>query len=269
MRARGMDISHYQGDFKYKGNRDFIIIKATEGWSWTDPRFEEYLPEVQRVPIRGAYHYFRTGMDPLAQADFFWRTVKDHGFHFLAVDYEKTNNTLDEDGELNLWAFWLKLASLSNIPVVLYTSPYIFRDNLCKHNKGWESVPLWMAHWNGLDQENGSPTVFDASGWLLWQWTNAGLGSMFGVSSDTVDLDVYNGTVEEMRVRFIKENVMPKKAWTSKTIIFFILSILVAVAGYFGFADFQLSGDQAEILTIIVSVIGIILRFITKEPVEL
>jgi len=269
VRARGMDISHYQGDFKYKSNRDFIIIKATEGWSWTDPRFEEYLPEVQKVPIRGAYHYFRTGMDPLAQADFFWRTVKDHGFHFLAVDYEKTNNTLDEDGELNLWAFWLKLASLSNIPVVLYTSPYIFRDNLCKHNKGWESVPLWMAHWNGLDQENGSPTVFDASGWLLWQWTNAGLGSMFGVSSDTVDLDVFNGTLEEMKAWLSEKEIEMKKPWASKTLWFSILFALVALAKIFGYADFVPGDDVVQYVNIGIAVIVAVLRFFTKEPVAL
>ena len=60
-----------------------------------------------------------------------------------------------------------------------------------------------------------------------------------------------------------------KKFYASKTFWFFILSLVIAVAGYFGFGDFMLSPDQAEIMTIIVSVIGIVLRLFTEKAVEL
>ena len=130
MRAKGIDLSHWQGSFTYQGNIDFIIQKATEGWSWTDPKFEEFLPEVKKVPIRGAYHYFRTGFDAVAQAAHFWKTVKDHDFHFLVVDYESTNNILDRPGAENLLKFWDKLGTLTDLPIVLYTNAYVLRDNL-------------------------------------------------------------------------------------------------------------------------------------------
>ena len=60
-----------------------------------------------------------------------------------------------------------------------------------------------------------------------------------------------------------------KNFWRSKTLWFFALYLLVAVAGVFGFAGFQPTADQSEIIGIVVAVVGIILRLLTKEPVKL
>lgn len=262
MRAKGIDISHWQDSFTYNGQIDFVIQKATEGWSWTDPKFEEFLPEVQKVPIRGAYHYFMTALDPLSQARHFYETTKDKGFHFLAVDYEQYSNTLDRTGEAKLSRFWENLKKLTDLPLVLYTSPYILRDRLMAFNPVWGERKLWIAHWNGQDPESGSPTVFDASGWLLWQYTN-----------DPIDKNVYNGTVEQM-LEWLdpqpeeSDPVEPKKWYESKTLWFFILTLIVSVAGLFGFADFELSPGQAEIIGVIISIIGVLLRAFTKQGVK-
>lgn len=61
---------------------------------------------------------------------------------------------------------------------------------------------------------------------------------------------------------------MPKKWYQSKTLWFAILFGIVQVAGLFGYADYTPSGDVAEIVGIVVSVIMIVLRFLTKQPVE-
>jgi hypothetical protein len=60
-----------------------------------------------------------------------------------------------------------------------------------------------------------------------------------------------------------------KSIFKSKTLWFFLLTLAVSVAGLFGFGAFQPTPQQAEILGIVVSVIGMILRLITKEPVSL
>lgn len=62
---------------------------------------------------------------------------------------------------------------------------------------------------------------------------------------------------------------MGKKFYVSKTVVFFFLTLLVSVAGLFGFAEFSPSPEQASIIGIVVSVVGIALRFLTKEPVNL
>lgn len=52
-----------------------------------------------------------------------------------------------------------------------------------------------------------------------------------------------------------------------KTVVFFALALLIAVANMFGFGDFQMSADQEEIALVVVSVVGLILRFVTKSAV--
>lgn len=61
---------------------------------------------------------------------------------------------------------------------------------------------------------------------------------------------------------------MIEKLEGKKTLLFFGLTLLVSVAGMFGFADFQVTTEQAEIIGAVVSVIGILLRLVTKTPVK-
>ena len=269
MRAKGIDISHWQGMFKDQGNIDFIIIKATEETEWIDPDFENHIVEAETVPIRGAYHYFRTAYNPFLQAIHFYETTKKRGFHFLAVDYEKTNNTLDWAGENNFKKFWDYLHDLTSLPVVLYTSPYIFRDNLCAYNVYWKDVPLWMAHYNGLDPQNAAPTVFGASGWLLWQYSCTGKGGSYGVESTYVDENVFNGTIEEMNnlmgiILPIPGEDQMSKWYASKTLWFSVLFGLVNLAGIFGYGDFTPSPEVVQYVGIAVSVIGAIVGVVVK-----
>ena len=60
-----------------------------------------------------------------------------------------------------------------------------------------------------------------------------------------------------------------KKFYESRTIIFFALFALVQVAGLVGFADYTPSGDEAEWVQLGVALIGMVLRAITKDAVEL
>lgn len=60
---------------------------------------------------------------------------------------------------------------------------------------------------------------------------------------------------------------MKKAFYQSKTFWFNILFGLIAVAGLFGFANFQPTQDVIEIIGVVVAAINIILRFVTKEPI--
>lgn len=52
-----------------------------------------------------------------------------------------------------------------------------------------------------------------------------------------------------------------------KTVIFFGLALLVAVANLLGFAEFQLSAEQSEWIAVIVSFVGLLLRAYTDSPI--
>jgi lysozyme len=199
MRAKGIDISFWQGNYDASVKPvDFIIQRCSDG-IWKDSRYDAMLPDVRKVELRGAYHYYRTEYDPILQAEFFHNAQGNQGFKFLAVDYEKKWNKLDSLAETRLRIFWQHLKTLTPKPLLLYTSPYIYKDNLRIYSSFWRTVPLWMAHHNGLNPENGSPLLFDALEWILWQYSSEGPGEDYGVETEFIDMNVYNGTVAQMR----------------------------------------------------------------------
>lgn len=59
-----------------------------------------------------------------------------------------------------------------------------------------------------------------------------------------------------------------KIAWTSKTLWFNVLALICAVAVAFGYQG-ELPEEWKTWVTVIVTIINIILRFITKQPVAL
>jgi hypothetical protein len=65
-----------------------------------------------------------------------------------------------------------------------------------------------------------------------------------------------------------KEYIM-KKFYESKTFWFNVLAGLVAVAGVFGYASFEPSQNTVEIIGVIVAAVNIVLRFVTKEGIDL
>nr|QNJ46244.1 GH25 muramidase [Westerdykella sp.] len=74
----GMDISHYQGtnyNFAgaYSSGARFVIIKATEGTTYTDPQFSaNYIAATNAGFIRGGYHFARPADSTgAAQAKYF------------------------------------------------------------------------------------------------------------------------------------------------------------------------------------------------------
>ena len=143
MRAVGIDISHYQKSFENKGNIDFIIQKVSEGLA-KDALYNQLLPAVKTVERRGGYHYFRTAVDPIAQAHFFYNAQAGQGFKWLVVDYEGTNNVLDAIGERNLSIFYYELLGLTEKPILLYCGAFRYRDNVIAYNTMWNNIPLWQ-----------------------------------------------------------------------------------------------------------------------------
>ena len=58
-----------------------------------------------------------------------------------------------------------------------------------------------------------------------------------------------------------------KKWYESKTLWFNVMAVIVLVAGVFGYTG-ELSGDWAEAGGIILAVVNLVLRIVTKQPVS-
>jgi lysozyme len=90
---RGIDLSEYNPVTSLQKaalKNQVIVLKATEGTSWVDPRFHQRWEELKkvRVKVRGAYHFADPKTDPVAQANHFVDTVQPTIYDRLILDIE-------------------------------------------------------------------------------------------------------------------------------------------------------------------------------------
>lgn len=168
----GIDISHHQGKMDWsKIKTDFVIIKATQGVSFLDPRFKENQAGVRKAGILLGYYHFANGQDAKKEADHFLKTVGElREGELLVLDYEI---------DLNNAAAWCKTFldrcfEKTGIKPILYTNEArvlsINWDVVIKGDYG-----LWVAKYGS---NNGQPGKEPATGkwsfYVLWQYTSNG-----------------------------------------------------------------------------------------------
>src|SRR5688572_8132127 len=70
----GIDISKFQRYIDWSAvdtNLNFIVVKATEGITLKDNRFDEYWRKIHPNTVKGAYHFFNPVRGGKEQAIFF------------------------------------------------------------------------------------------------------------------------------------------------------------------------------------------------------
>jgi lysozyme len=190
-RLRGIDVSHHQGDVdwaKVKGSGvAFAFAKATEGETYTDPKFARNWAGMREAGlVRGAYHFGRPGRDPVAQARNFVQTVgAQSGDLQLALDLEKDDGK--SPAEVWDWTkrFLAEVKRLTGRPGIIYTSRSFWVDKVGDPRENLD-CPLWIAAYR-----SGEPPVPKAwSAWSFWQHSDK--GTVPGVGGNC-DLDYFNG----------------------------------------------------------------------------
>ena len=191
----GIDISKYQGNEvslldKQTDGLTFIICKATEGVTYTDPDFSTNWPLIQsKGYVRGAYHFYHCDDDPAQQAT-----------HYLAVmgmlqktdfppivDFEEASidpGVNQSEIQPNLLQFLALLEQKTGRKPLLYTdnntaNTYLTDPSFADYN-------LWIADYNTT---LALPTVWKSKGWTLWQKSEN-----YNLDGNTNDYDVFNGS---------------------------------------------------------------------------
>jgi lysozyme len=198
----GIDVSKWQGTVNWKSVQQagitFAFTRATYGISEIDASFNDNWSGMQEAGIiRGAYHFFLAADDPTEQAEFFIRTVGKLGPQDLppVIDVEAgggVNRSLAANVQT-----WLTAVEqgLGRTPVI-YTAPSFWNENL---TGGFGRYALWVAEYGVT-----SPRAVNGwSNWTFWQYSST--GTVNGVSN-SVDLDKFSGTEQDLAV-LIKSSV--------------------------------------------------------------
>lgn len=199
----GIDISHYQGKIdwpKLRQNKEtvtplhFVFMKATEGGDHGDTTFSANFANARNHGfIRGAYHFYIPSTDALKQADFFIRTVKlDTGDLPPVLDVEVTGRKEKAELQQGIKRWLDRVESHYGVKPILYTS-YKFKTRYLDDSI-FNAYPYWIAHYY-VD------SVRYQGKWDFWQHTD--VGSVPGIKED-VDLNVFNGSLEELKKLTIK-----------------------------------------------------------------
>ena len=252
----GIDVAHWQGSINWNSVRnsgvEFAFIKATEGVDFVDSRFHQNMQGATSAGVlAGPYHFARPDssytnpLDPINEANDFLSEIQpyyDSGSYLPPVlDVERF-----DIGDLTLQqtrtfiSNWVQdfsdtvVASLGVRPII-YTGKSAantyFNSTVASQHE------LWMAWWKGSTAS--PPTQSDAPSWPLWDyWQYSATGSVPGISGN-VDLDVFNGTRQELEAQLIGEGTGGSNEFT-------MIESFDVDEGYFG-SSLQFSGSNQGI----------------------
>lgn len=204
--VHGIDISHHQGKIDWKllaHNKDsrfpihFIFLKATEGGDYGDDTFVQHFDSARKHGfIRGAYHYFIPKTDARKQADFFIRTVAlEKGDLPPVLDVETIGKQSPQQLKTSVKTWLDRVEAHYGVKPILYTS-YKFKKRYLSDSI-FNTYPYWIAHYY-VD------SVRYEGKWHFWQHTD--VGTVPGIDEE-VDLDVFNGTFEELMGLTLKDSI--------------------------------------------------------------
>lgn len=207
----GVDISEWQGvvDFDRLATRaQFVIMRAGYGNSYVDAKLDYNRRACmdRNIPF-GLYWYLKPDRDFRKHARSFYDAWVDApGVIPPDFDFEESGNlgkTALEGWHLKCVNEFKSLAGLDLLELMEYTSPGFLNANFPQTN--WMKwMHLHVAHWtNAL-----APIlpiewikINNPRTWTFWQYAVADADG-YGVQSTKIDLDRYNGSVEDFNRQF-------------------------------------------------------------------
>jgi lysozyme len=203
--ANGVDVALYQGAIDWQRARRsgtlFAFIKATQGGNITDPKFVANWTNAKAAGIlRGAYHYYKFGIDPIVQANLFCsKLASDSGELPPVVDVEDTTSSADATA---LKRFTDAVTTRIGVKPIIYTAQWFWNERRWGGHIDWaKDYDLWVASYTKYPI---IPTDFTT--WKFWQYSNA--GTVDGIPAK-VDLDYFNGTEADLRLYAREQPITP------------------------------------------------------------
>ena len=203
----GVDVSKWQGDIdwgKVKERAQFVFVRSAYG-TYRDGQFQTNWAAAKAAGIaRGAYLYYYPVVDPGQQARAVIEALDgDYGELPLVVDVEepKAPRPWTDAMVSNLrWCLDI-LERFSRRRPIIYTAGWYWNAYLGE--QPWASqYPLWLAWYPKVwtpDLRPTPPKHWVNAGYRFWQYSSTGPGGEYGAQSEYIDLDLFNGSLDELR----------------------------------------------------------------------
>lgn len=202
---RGVDISSFQGDVDMEklknGGIKFVYIKATEGSSHVDEKFEQNWEKANASGLlSGAYHFFSFDSSGKTQADNFINTVgllKNHLIPAVDIEYhgDKKQNPPEKANVIDeLKSYMSSIEENYGVKPLLYMDQEIY-DKYIKDD--FKDYPRWIR------SVYYPAEVEHHDGWVVWQYSDTGELDSHSGDEKYIDLDVINRnyTLDQLTIK--------------------------------------------------------------------
>jgi len=218
--VQGIDVSHWQDDKSTPQKMDFVkafqkgarfvFIKVSDRGGM-DRDFEYNWNAAKDAGLlRGGYHYLRWDLSGLVQARIFSDLLMDDPGELPPVaDFEAPRVGSQYPSNSALEQFLVEVETKLNRKPMIYTSPGYWsthgRNKFTKRfDPKWSYYYLWIAHYfreyvpNVTNPQEIEPWKTDGKKWTFWQYSSNGDGLAYGAESKSLDMNWFNGTLDEL-----------------------------------------------------------------------
>ena len=205
----GIDVSRWQDNNSTAQQMDFtkavakgakfVFIKSSQRL-WTD---EDILYNWKTAKaaglLRGAYHFLDWDVSPKEQAQYAWSIIESvPGELPPVIDFEYWNPPPPNAYDI-LWNYLVEMERLSGKKPIIYTGAF-FWDAHGTDADVWKNYPLWLASYSTQEyMEYNLDRLTPWDKWTFWQWSDKGDGLAFGAESLGLDMNYFNGTLDELK----------------------------------------------------------------------
>jgi GH25 family lysozyme M1 (1,4-beta-N-acetylmuramidase) len=202
--ALGADVSFYQDNDTTPQKIDFVKMKAAgvqfvilRGGqnTWVDEDFKDYVAAVKTAGLAwGTYWFYDSRSHPADQATLWRNACGNNVPKNIFIDLEESYGGA-YGGEMN----WKKFVSAcqTKFPdsrITIYTANWWWNGQIVNDPTYWAKFPLWVATYAEDPSGVVLPLPWRNKQAHIWQWTDRGVGSTYGVESSRIDLNYWNNT---------------------------------------------------------------------------
>jgi WD40 repeat protein len=205
----GIDVSRWQGVIDWNAVKEsgysFAVARATVGNSYVDPLFAQNWAAIKTAGlIRGSYSVIKPEIDPKQQVALFVRTLELGPDDLPPVlDLELSGGLSSEDILKSIEAWLTEFERQTGRRPIIYSASWFLRPLGLQGRH--DQYPTWIADypWWFASYGVASPSLPAnwPTDWTFWQYTDK--GQVNGVISPTIDLNWFNGSLDDLR-RFVQ-----------------------------------------------------------------